>query len=203
MGYFADESRKAGFRPYVIEINSVQAESIRKELHFECSESSVCHAFPGRAFDVIYHCDVTSHFHDLLSEFGAQVDRLRRGGILMFETGNFGDVSSRYYKLIGTLQYPDHLFFLSEINLHQIVDACGLELVCIRKYSKWLPLMLAGSRPHAMTLGGTGANQSLPAHQSYKSKLKDCIRFVTQYKVGRWLIWPGVPATVIVVARKP
>jgi len=66
---------------------------------------------PGQSFDVIYHCDVVSHLHDPIADFRAMRGRLRDRGLLLFETGNLGDVPVDRLALVPRFQYPDHLFF--------------------------------------------------------------------------------------------
>jgi 2-polyprenyl-3-methyl-5-hydroxy-6-metoxy-1,4-benzoquinol methylase len=57
--------------------------------------------YPGMKFDIISHCDVLSHFTDPVAEFKMMLDRLNPGGLLIFETGNFGDVNPSYYHFMS------------------------------------------------------------------------------------------------------
>ena len=107
-GFFLQEARLAGFGPHGIELNPGQLEFIRR-LGIPCVAETLAEAFPGRSFDVVYHCDVISHLHDPLAEFIAMHGRLREDGLLMFETGNFGDVRIDNLASVPRFQYPDHL----------------------------------------------------------------------------------------------
>lgn len=111
-GYFIDEARKKGFEVYGIELNSIQADFIRNVLAIPCEEHPLGESsFGGKSFDIIYHCDLLSHFYDPIAEFRMIHGKLSAGGLLVFETGNLGDVKERYYRVYTEFQYPDHLFF--------------------------------------------------------------------------------------------
>lgn len=143
-GYFLDEARKKGFSVFGIEINKVEAEFIAESLGIPCervplSESS----FGGRQFDIIYHCNVLSHLHDPVAEFRKINDHLQEGGFHIFETGNLGDVESRYYRLFQGFEYPDHLFFFGEESLKQLVRMTRFELIKIYDYSIVSQLLLS------------------------------------------------------------
>ena len=85
-GFFLNEARRAGFNVKGIELNPLQAQTIVQN-GIPCETRPVTLAFTGKQFDVIYHCDVTSHFFDPIAEFKAMAARLKPGGLLMFETG--------------------------------------------------------------------------------------------------------------------
>ena len=57
-----DEARLAGFSPYGIELNRLQADSIRDKLSLPCESRSIADAFPGEQFDVIYHATSSAIF---------------------------------------------------------------------------------------------------------------------------------------------
>lgn len=112
-GYFLDEARAVGFEPYGLELNPDQALFMQEKLNIPCEQKPLSKkSFAGNCFDVVYHSDVISHFHDPIQEFHTIHDLLVPGGHLMFETGNLGDVDARYYSLFSSFQYPDHLFSL-------------------------------------------------------------------------------------------
>jgi len=142
-GYFLDEAKKLGFDPYGIEFNSVQAQFIRDQLNIPCEESPVsASVFKGIQFDVVYHCDVISHFFDPFSEFKNIHQKMKKGGILIFETGNLGEVKQKYFKYFDRFQYPDHLFFFSRDNLIELLEKTGFEFIKIYRYSI-LPQLIA------------------------------------------------------------
>jgi len=100
-GFFIHEARKVGYSTFAIELNNIQATYIA-EKGIPVERVPLADAYPNRKFDIIYHCDVTSHFRDLIGEFKIMSDRLSAGGILMFETGNFADIAHSMYRHVGS-----------------------------------------------------------------------------------------------------
>src|ERR1700680_289388 len=132
MGFFCDEAKSSGYVPYAIEINPIQAEYSRS-LGIPTCGLPLAEAYPGMKFDIVYHCDVLSHFTDPIGEFKIMVDRLNPGGLLIFATRNCGDLHPGYYPFISSFQYPDHLFFFSRSSLSMLLNRSGLKIVKIRR----------------------------------------------------------------------
>ena len=116
-GYFLRQARRDGFQVFAIEPGTLDAALIAEAgipveitpLHEQ--------SFGGRRFDVIYHCDVTSHFYDPLEEFRRIHAALAPEGIVAFETGNIGEIDEEYYRCFSGFSYPEHLFFFGERSL--------------------------------------------------------------------------------------
>jgi SAM-dependent methyltransferase len=220
-GYFLDEARRAGFEPHAIELNPLQARFIREELGVPCEESPLHgESFARRHFDVIYHSDILSHLPDPLGAMKMMHEKLADGGILVFETGNFADVEPRHYALIGTFQYPDHLFFFGAESLARLLAAAGFTAVETRTYST-VPQLLAlralgglkalaggarrgrgrGARAEPAIPPGAGA----PARSVLVRRLDPAwqdLLYVLRYGAGKVAPRRGRPQTIIVVARK-
>jgi 2-polyprenyl-3-methyl-5-hydroxy-6-metoxy-1,4-benzoquinol methylase len=142
-GYFLDESRRAGFEPFGVELNLLQAKFIKEQLRIPVETNPFTESsFSGINFDIICHFDVLSHFYNPFSEFKTFNRRLKEGGILFFETGNGGDLSPRWLKFIGRLQYPQHLFLFSKKNIEQLCACTGFEIIRIYQYSIFLQLLI-------------------------------------------------------------
>lgn len=230
-GYFLDEARKKGFDVCGNELNKVQAEFIRTELGIPCEESPLSeHLFGGKKFDIIYHCNVISHFHDPIGDFKKINNKLKDGGTLVFETGNFGDVKEKYYSIYPAFLLPDHLFFFGENSLKELLKQSGFELKKIYRYSRlpefFIQKMLKGvvgfvksQAGVKRTEGGNTAEVSspdasdtgIPKHgrqllvssmYSLARKAYNYLLFSLRYKIGNIVPRKGRPQTVIVVARK-
>lgn len=227
-GYFLDEARKIGFEPHGLEFNPIQSNYIRNTLKIPCEESPVNKTiFGGKLFDVIYHCDVISHFFDPISDFKKINEMLKDKSFLVFETGNLGEVDQAYFKYLSRFQYPDHLFFFSTDNLVSLLETTGFDLVAMYRYSI-LPQLrvtkaLAGiknsvqkhvfksnkPKKHSFDAGGADINSVTNSHSDVKLLVKESIKksyeyfnFVLRYKIGRMARKASRPQTVIVVARK-
>lgn len=135
-GTFLERARQSGFDPYGVELNPQQADHIRSQLGIPCAPSlEEARSLGPEQFDVVYHCDVISHFYDPIAEMRKLDELIRPGGLHIFETGNLGDVDHRHFKLFTAFQYPDHLFFYSDRSLQKLRAAIGLEHVTTYRYS--------------------------------------------------------------------
>jgi hypothetical protein len=67
---------------------------------------------------------------------------LKKGGLLLFETGNIADVNPKYMKWFSQFSYPDHLFFFGEHSLQLLLDATGFTLVSVHRERILLQLVL-------------------------------------------------------------
>jgi len=128
-GLFMDQARADGFTPCGVEPNLIQAKYIRNRLELPCESRQLSDAYPSELFDVIYHCDVISHMYDPCTEFRTMRERLKPDGVLIFETGNMGDVRPDRLALVPQFQYPDHLFFFSTRNLESLLLLSGFYTV--------------------------------------------------------------------------
>ncbi len=222
------EARKKGFDVHGIELNPVQARFIRHTMGIPCEEKSlgIC-SFGRKKFDVVFHSDVVSHFHDPIAEFRKIYRKTRPGGLLIFETGNFGDVDERYYSAYTRFQLPDHLFFFGERNLVDLLRLSGFELVRIRRYSiltqlsimKYILLLRRLLRPAKYLLvwtfsriGGEMLRGHYPVGWAHRPRFGGFRRvfafvcfyatYLIRYPLGSILPKNGRPQTVIVTARK-
>jgi hypothetical protein len=121
---------------YGIELNGLLAGHVREHMGIRCEESPLNgSSFEGKKFDVIYHCDVLSHFFNPIEEFTRIRASLCDKGIVVFETGNFADVDKRFYPLIDSFLYPEHLFFFGERSLAELLRRSGFRLLAIHRSS--------------------------------------------------------------------
>jgi SAM-dependent methyltransferase len=197
MGFFCAEAKSSGYVPYAIELNPIQAEHC-KSFGVPTCRQPLAEAYPGMKFDIVYHCDVLSHFTDPVAEFKMMADRLNPGGLLIFETGNFGDVDPRYYRFIPSFQYPDHLFFFSRSSLRMLLDRSGLKMVKTRRYGRLAEMMIAQkSRREQVSHPGDNAES---IRITRKAKTKQLIRHWLLYKIGALHPLRKAPQTLIVIS---
>jgi 2-polyprenyl-3-methyl-5-hydroxy-6-metoxy-1,4-benzoquinol methylase len=224
-GMFLEEARKAGFEVSGVELNPFEAEFIIGTLNILCAPEPLSQAYPEKKFDVIYHRDVLSHFHDPIEEFRHFNDRLNPDGIVVFETGNFTDVQKRFYGLYKTFHLPEHLFFFGRETFKRLLESTGFMMEHISGYSilylltidRFIEKLLRGIQPRPKHLNGDQESNSNadPINESSSSdkrltdmvfriatKVRQSISYVLVYKIGRFYAFPGHPHTMIVVARK-
>lgn len=228
-GYFLDEARKIGFNPHGLEFNPIQAKYIRNKLGIPCEESPLnTSIFQGKQFDVIYHCDVISHFFDPISDFEKINKIMKDDSFLIFETGNLGEVDQMYFKYFQRFQYPDHLFFFSTGNLVDLLEKTGFDFIKIYRYSILPQLKLIAalsgiknsiqkhvfrsnekekhsSDGEGVDIKSVANSQSFNAKSFVKKSIKNTYQYfnyVLRYKIGRIALKAHRPQTVIVVAKK-
>ena len=223
-GKFLLEARKAGYDVFGIELSPSQGEHVQRELGIPCETQPLANAYPNQKFDVIYHCDVISHFYDPIAEFHLMNDRLEKDGLVFFETGNIGDIEEKYYSAFTEFQYPDHLFFFGEKNLKILLQQTGFELLVIRRYSI-LPQLKVRQLLHRVlkSINRTksekdqqrtldeevpstkpptaNVNRGAPVPGPVKTLAHAFLHFL-RYTVGRGLPKTGRPQTLVVIARK-
>ena len=228
-GFFLDVARQRGFEVHGIELNPVQRSFIRQALRIPCEDRplNVC-SFGDKEFDVIYHCDVISHFHDPFEEFGMIYRKLKPNGLLIFETGNFGDVEERYYSAYTRFQFPDHLFFYGERNLRELLCRSGFDVEHIYRFSiltqlyamkcvKVLRNIVQGTRLPVVwicsRIGGIRFSHGMSASAWHRKPWFGRTRrflayayyytiYIIRYGLGSILPKQGRPLTLIVTARK-
>lgn len=217
-GYFLDEAQKKGFDCHGLEFNPIQAEFIKTRFAIDCEQTSLKQSsYMHEQFDLVYHCDVVSHFYDPIEEFNLTGQILKEDGYLVFETGNIGDIEDKYFECFESFQYPDHLFFYSTENVKYLLDTSGFELVCLHRFSlmpqfRFRRLMstikhLAGKKytGNKALVNAVETEQQVPARSRttrLRVNLMEYVHFLLRYKVGRWFTEAGQPQTLIVVARK-
>ena len=220
-GYFLYEADKIGFDPYGIEFNHTQSRHIRENLNIPCIETPLdISIYDYKKFDIIYHCDVLSHFYDPIAEMKTMNEMLRDDGLLVFETGNFAEIEPYYLKYIDKFQYPDHLFFFSDKSINELLDSAGFEVVYIYKYSLMPQLKLKFALVKLLSFIkndkkmdsniGSDSISTVDTKPSRDSSLiKKYLRYIYQYltyflryRVGATVMKRGRPQTLIVVAKK-
>lgn len=216
-GYFLNEARKKYFDVYGIEFNEAQANFINKELNIPCEQSSLnVNSFNDEKFDLIYHCDVISHFYNPLTEFEKIKLKLKENGLVIFETGNIGDVDIKYFKYFTKFQYPDHLFFFSEKNIETLLEKTGFELIKIHRFSILPQLFiikiiktLINYTLSIIKVNNThksNTNRIAKINENYfKQLLKNIYSYTLyqiRYKLGMIMPKKARPQTMIVIARR-
>jgi 2-polyprenyl-3-methyl-5-hydroxy-6-metoxy-1,4-benzoquinol methylase len=218
-GYFLDEARKEGFEVYGIELNNILANFINNTFGIPCEETSLeKFSFGGKNFDLIYHCNALSHLYDPLVEFRRMNNKLSKNSLLVFETGNLGDVKERYYRTFTKFHYPDHLFFFSEDSLRHLLNMTGFEVIKIYRYSilpdylkKKLILAIkyfSKSKKARKTEGKSNLPETL-FQDDNRSGLRQLLKksniylsFALLYNIGYIVSKQGQPQTLIIVAKK-
>lgn len=134
-GIFLQTLRRQGYNGVGIELNGQAADFLNNTLNIPCEGRPLSvSSFGQERFDLIYHCDVLSHFYDPLAEFALMHTKLKDNGLLVFETGNLGEVHNRYYRWYPSFHYPEHLYFFGGKSLRLLLERTGFELISLHRY---------------------------------------------------------------------
>jgi SAM-dependent methyltransferase len=198
-------ARRHGWVVGGVELNPDQAAFIRDQLGIPCWPDLT--DVEGQ-WDVVYHRDVLSHFHDPVSTFQAIHELLRPAGLHVFESGR-GDFDRRFVSQLPSFQFPDHLFFFTPKSLELLFDRSGFELVATRSYS--LIPQFAVERVVRRLRGGATRVDTTPATEpaNRRGRIRSVaraalaiVRYGTLYGLGRIAPKSGRPQHMLVVARR-
>ncbi len=214
-GSFLVEARSFGYDPYAIELNPIEARWMNEKLHIPCEDAALNgSSFGGRQFDIVYHQDVLSHLYDPISVFHDINRALKKGGLLVFETGNIADLEKKYYKWFSQFFYPDHLFFFGEKSLRILLERTGFKCICIHKQAILLQLLLQKilwrikdslkDKKEVEEMRSAKDPASESKRLSLKRRLRLLYRYVTHYLVRCGAILPkeGRPLKLLVITEK-
>lgn len=215
-GFFLQEARNLGYDVWAIELNPVEAQWIDK-LDIPCETEPLNeNSFDGQQFDIVYHRDVLSHLSDPVGVFQEINRALKPGGLLVFETGNTGELSEKYYKYFTQFLYPDHLFFFGEKSIRLLLDRTGFKVIEFRRYAIILQLLLSKAlwglkdrlkdvnkkdqaQDGVVSVGSTGSRAS------FKRRLRSLYRLVSflLIRIGTAVLpKKGRPLKLLVFATK-
>ena len=208
-GHFVTEARSAGYEVSAVEANPVPRDHIRS-LGIPCTDTLEADC------DIVYACDVLSHFYDPESDLRDIHAHLGKAGLIVLETGNLGDVQERYFNRFVEFQYPDHLFLFGERALRELLGRTGFRVVSVRRYNILPNLWLYRTKDRmrrafrakvrvGRATGGAASRTAMPqpsAAGSWKRDAFDISIHFTRYGLGRVLPKRGRPQTIIVVAEK-
>jgi SAM-dependent methyltransferase len=210
-------ARAAGFDPVAVEPNPIQADFIRTRLGVRCVTSLDGPNEGERAFDAVFLGDVLSHFSDPIGEFRNLHANLRKGGLMVFETGNAADVEPHLLRHYPRFQFPDHLYFFGERTLSMLLDSSGFVRVATKRYSILPTLRLTALLSRLRdAAAGSGKKQpersgTLPPIESRLSARARAMKGLSAaawtglygltYGVGALAPKEGRPQTLLVAAR--
>jgi SAM-dependent methyltransferase len=211
-GHFLHAARTLGYDVAGVEANPVRARGVRDWLGVEvrCSllEDLEWH---GASFDVVYHCDLLSHFADPVGALQKMSRLLAPGGMLIFEAGTLGGLNPSWYRRVGQLGFPQHRWLYSESSLRRLLEITGLDILRMQHFGlapavalhQWH--VLAGRLLRALSritpsAGRPASNAISDAARKESNVIYDAIEQFFRYRIGR--IAPRLgPATWLIAAR--
>ena len=206
-GHFLAAAQAVGYEVAGIEPDPGRARRAAARLGapVECALLESCR--PGGArFDIVYHCDLLSHFADPIAALRAMVDLLRPDGVLAFEVGLLGGIAPWWYTLIGALGYPQHRWLYSERSLWMLLARADLEVSHCTRFNLGPGTLVRGG-VRALARGyrrlrpaPRGASAASAPGRGSATRLDNRMEPFWRYTAGRLAPALG-PATLLVMAR--
>ena len=205
-GFFLKAARRHGYQVSGIEPNPRLCKQVSEELGIEIEQRFLEDSrLPRATFDVVYHCDLLVHFPDPISALETMTAFLRPGGVLCFEVGILGGISTVWYRLIGEIGLGHHLWLYSNRALETLFERSDLIIEKI-KYFGLAPEVVVGrvtdifsNRVLRPLLNLAQPLRILPSPEA-AAELQGSTRNFLRYRVGHFAPRIG-PQTVFVVAR--
>lgn len=121
---------KAGIETYGIDVSpeAIRLASSRSPAT-SFATGSLCHAFPGVAFDVIHLNEVIEHVEDPVQLLRQCRERLKQDGILVVQTGNRRSVAARLKGDRWDYIRPAHVSYFCHHSLTVAVKRARLQVV--------------------------------------------------------------------------
>ena len=202
-GFFLRAAQSQGYNVAAIEPNPERAAQVRQALGVQVEEAYIeTSNWPPQSFDIIYHCDMLSHFPDPVYALGKMKSLLKPGGVLYFEVGLVGGLSPHWYRRMGTLRMPHHRWFYTPDALNALLKASGLQVDRMKRFGL-APGILLSKFGKALGRGGgatrTLSSKSSDEHRPSESVKRQRARVALRYRIGALL--PGIgPETAFVIA---
>jgi SAM-dependent methyltransferase len=134
-GYFLAAARARGYDVAAIEAHGGRATRIREKFGIEVEHALVEETrWPENSCDIVFHCDLLSHFPDPIRALRRMRGLLRPDGVMYFEVGVVADLSPFWYRLMATIQMPAHRWLYTEQALETMLDRAGFRIERVRRY---------------------------------------------------------------------
>ncbi len=205
-GFFLKAARRHGYQVCGIEPNPRRCKQVSEELGIEIEQRFLEDSrLPRAIFDVVYHCDLLVHFPDPISALNIMTAFLRPGGVLCFEVGILGGISTAWYRVIGEIGLGEHLWLYSNLALEHLFERSDLMIEKI-KYFGLVPEVVVGRVTdifsNRVLKPLLNLAQPLRIFPSPKAalKLQGSTHAFLRYRVGHFAPRIG-PQTAFVVAR--
>lgn len=204
-GWFLIAAHEAGFTATGLEPHPQRAAAARAR-GLEIQQSTIEEAHLEPKYDLIFHVDLLSHFPDPEQALRAMKQGLTPNGLLVFEVGVLGGMSSWWYRLVGGVGYPQHMRLYSRKALKALFERVGLEPVAVRSHGLLPSILLVRLRrllwPLLKRMVPVGdPNQQAAGEQGRLHQFYDRLQSFLRYRVGR--LTPPLGPLTLFVALKP
>jgi SAM-dependent methyltransferase len=194
-------ARRRGYQVAAVEPNpeaALAAEALGIEVERALIEESV---LPEKSFDVVFHVDLLSHFPDPIRALRKMAGLVRPHGVVCFEVAAAG-LARKWYRWVGRIGYPQHLWLYSENAIHAVLARSGLRVEGVQRFGL-LPATLLS------TFGNLTVREKIRRPNSEGGRSASAtgfygayswLQYILRYQVGKFVPAVG-PYTMLVAAR--
>lgn len=201
-GYFLRAAHAYGFRIAGLEPHPERAEYLAQELGIDVECATIERAsWPAGSCDVVYHCDLLSHFANPMLALKRMSRLLVPSGVLFFEVGLAGNLSPLWYRWMPEDSIPSHRWLFSLAALRRLLDQAGLKIERMETFSLAPQVLLYQVISRAVQARKRPARvASRPAPRKKERHLESKYNNFMRFSVGS--IAPKVgPLTALIIAR--
>jgi SAM-dependent methyltransferase len=199
-GHFLKAARAEGYEVCAIEADPGRAGRVRDSLGVQVETALVEEAtWPAGRCDIVFHCDLLSHFPDPLLALRRMGALLKPDGALCFEVGLVGGLPAYWHRFMGTLHMPAHRWFYTEAALAALLAAAGFKIDHISRFG--LAPSFALARLGRWLGYGGGATRPVVGVARQENPARAWVHNFVRYRVGALV--PGIgPQTALVLASR-
>ena len=210
-GHFLRAATSLGYDVAGVEVDAARVRRVREALGVEVRCSSFEDLqWQEASFDVVYHCDLLSHFADPVDALRKMRALLAPGGILAIEAGTLGGIRPFWYRCIGQVGFPQHRWLYSETSLRHLLTRAGLSILKMQHFglapavalhqSRVLAARAIGSLRRTLTTRNTThASRAIPNRRQRLDTTYEILEQFFRYRLGA--ITPRIgPATWLIAA---
>lgn len=212
-GWFLEAARDAGFDAHGLDADRRRVEAARQR-GFDVRHGLLEESVIDERFDVVFHCDLLSHFPEPIAALRRMTALTAPNGVLFFEVGLLGAPMRAWYPHIGGIGLPEHRWLYSERALATLFARAGLRVIAQKRFGLALSVIAAASlrriarsarsliRGPQRTLSDVSPAGTVGARPLWRSQLAALgERFdnFVRYDVGAWTPTLG-PGTLLVLA---
>jgi len=143
-GWFLEAARRAGFDASGIDADADRVTTARRR-GFEVRQGLVEDLAVDERFDVVFHCDLLSHFPEPIAALRRMSALTRPGGVLFFEVGLLGAPMRAWYPHIDGIGLPQHRWLYSERALGTLFLRAGLRVIAHKRFGLGPSVIAAAS----------------------------------------------------------
>lgn len=196
VGSFVKEATSRGWDAAGIDLSKVAAESAQSA-GVKVTQGAIDDLPLDHLFDAITLWDVIEHLDDPLSVVRSAFERIRPGGCLFVETGNFQSASLAATGPEWWLWQADHRWYFSPPSLSALLEGAGFSNLILAT-TTFRPTFRADREPRSSFLRLAKRLIRRPWH----GRIEIERHFAIQKSWARWPRWVHMPIFSI-AARKP